>query len=64
MGAPLHPIDRTLGQLNFEREISVRIELITLAPMIINNTDLILTFHQKLLKECPKIMISILLSFL
>ncbi len=47
MGAPLHPIDRILGQLNFEREISVRIDLITLAPLIIKNTDLILTLPSK-----------------
>ncbi len=54
MGAPLHPIDRTLGQLNFEREISVRIELITLAPMIINNTDLILTLPSKTAQRMSK----------
>lgn len=47
MGSPLHPIDRILGQLNFEREISVRIDLITLAPLIIKNTDLILTLPSK-----------------
>ena len=43
MDAPTHPIDRELSQLNFEREISVRIDLITLAPVIIKKTDLILT---------------------
>ncbi len=54
MGAPLHPIDRTLGQLNFEREITVRIELITLAPMIISNTDLILTLPSKTAQRMSK----------
>ena len=47
MNAPLHPIDRMLSQLNFERDISVRIELITLAPVIIKNTNLILTLPSK-----------------
>ena len=47
MDAPTHPIDRELSQLNFEREISVRIDLITLAPLIIKNTDLILTLPSK-----------------
>ena len=62
MDAPTHPIDRELSQLNFEREISVRIDLITLAPVIIKKTDLILTLPSKQLKEWPKIMISLLLN--
>ena len=55
MDAPLHPIDRVLSQLNFEREISVRIDLITLAPVIIKNTDLILTLPSKTAQRMAKI---------
>ena len=36
-----------MSQLNFEREISVRIDLITLAPLIIKKTDLILTLPSR-----------------
>ncbi len=54
MDAPLHPIDRVLSQLNFEREISVRIDLITLAPLIIKNTDLILTLPSKTAQRMAK----------
>ena len=54
MDAPIHPIDRALSQLNFERDISVRIDLITLAPVIINNTDLILTLPSKTAQRMAK----------
>ena len=33
--APTAPIDRSLSQLNLEREIFVRIDLITMAPLIL-----------------------------
>ncbi len=54
MDAPTHPIDRALSQLNFEREISVRIDLITLAPVILKNTDLILTLPSKTAQRMAK----------
>tara|TARA_B100000900_G_scaffold412644_1_gene434871 strand:+ start:1147 stop:2040 length:894 start_codon:yes stop_codon:yes gene_type:complete len=54
MNAPTHPIDRALSQLNLERDISVRIELTTLAPVIINNTDLILTLPSKTAQRMAK----------
>ncbi len=54
MDAPTHPIDRELSQLNFEREISVRIDLITLAPVIIKKTDLILTLPSKTAQRMAK----------
>ena len=54
MDAPIHPIDRALSQLNLEREISVRIDLITLAPVIIKNTDLILTLPSKTAQRMAK----------
>ncbi len=54
MGAPIHPIDRELSQLNFERKISVRISLITLAPVIIKNTDLILTLPSRTAQRMAK----------
>ena len=62
MEAPIHPIDRVLSQLNFERYF-LRIDLITLAPVIIKNTDLILPPHQKLLKEWQKFTIFIFVNF-
>ena len=46
-GAPTAPIDRSLSQLNLEREIFVRIDLITMAPLILKNSDLILTLPSK-----------------
>ena len=46
-GAPVAPIDRSLSQLNLERKIYVRIDLITMAPLILNNSDLILTLPSK-----------------
>ncbi len=54
MDASLHPIDRALNQLNFERQISVRIDLITLAPLIIRNSDLILTLPSKTAQRMAK----------
>ena len=54
MDAPIHPIDRALSQLNLEREISVRIDLITLAPVIIRNSDLILTLPSKTAQRMAK----------
>ena len=54
MNAPTHPIDRALSQLNLERDISVRIELTTLAPVIIKNTDLILTLPSKTAQRMAK----------
>ncbi len=54
MDAPTHPIDRALSQLNLEREISVRIDLITLAPVIIRNSDLILTLPSKTAQRMAK----------
>ena len=45
--APTAPIDRSLSQLNLEREIFVRIDLITMAPLILKNSDLILTLPSK-----------------
>ena len=36
-----------LGQLNLEREISVRIDFITIAPLILKNSDLLLTLPSK-----------------
>ena len=46
-GAPLAPIDRSLSVLNLEREIFVRIDLITMSPLILKNTDLLLTLPSK-----------------
>ncbi len=45
--APTAPIDRSLSQLNLEREIFVRIDLITMAPLILKSSDLILTLPSK-----------------
>ncbi len=45
--APAAPIDRSLSQLNLERDIFVRIDLITLAPAILKNANLILTLPSK-----------------
>ena len=45
--APAAPIDRSLSQLNLEREIFVRIDLLTLAPSILESADLILTLPSK-----------------
>jgi DNA-binding transcriptional LysR family regulator len=45
--APAAPIDRSLSQLNLEREVFVRIDLLTLAPSILESADLILTLPSK-----------------
>ena len=45
--APAAPIDRSLSQLNLERDIFIRIDLITLAPSILNNANLVLTLPSK-----------------
>ncbi len=45
--APAAPIDRSLSQLNLEREIFVRIDLLTLAPSILQSANLILTLPSK-----------------
>tara|TARA_X000000950_G_C13761968_1_gene597218 strand:+ start:38 stop:931 length:894 start_codon:yes stop_codon:yes gene_type:complete len=47
MDAGISPVDRALAQLNLERIISVRIDLITLSPFLISNTELILTIPSK-----------------
>ena len=41
--ATVSPIDRALGQIELERRVFIRIDLITLAPLFIKNTDLVLT---------------------
>ncbi len=53
-GAPAAPIDRSLSQLNLERNILVRIDLITLAPSIIDNSDLVLTLPSKTAQRISK----------
>ena len=52
--APAAPIDRSLSQLNLERDIFVRIDLITLAPAIIKNANLILTLPSKTAQRMAK----------
>ncbi len=54
MDAPISPIDRSLGQIDLEREIFVRIDLVTLAPLIIKNTDLIITLPSKTAQRMAK----------
>ena len=54
MEAPTAPIDRSLSHLNLERIISVRIDLITLAPVILRNGDLILTLPSKTAQRMAK----------
>lgn len=53
--APAAPIDRSLSQLNLERNIFVRIDLITLAPSILRNSDLVLTLPSKTAQRISKI---------
>ena len=55
MGAPVSPVDRALNQLELERIISVRVDLITLSPHVIKNTDLILTLPSKTAKRLANI---------
>ena len=52
--APVAPIDRSLSQLNLERNIIVRIDLITLAPSILANSDLVLTLPSETAKRISK----------
>ena len=52
--APTAPIDRSLSQLNLEREIFVRIDLITMAPLILKNSDLLLTLPSKTAQRMAK----------
>ena len=52
--APVAPIDRSLSQLNLERNIFVRIDLITLAPSILANSDLVLTLPSETAKRMSK----------
>ena len=52
--APAAPIDRSLSQLNLEREIFVRIDLLTLAPSILQSANLILTLPSKTAQRMAK----------
>ena len=54
-GAPISPVDRALNQLELERNISVRIDLITLSPNALKNSDLILTLPSKTAKRLANI---------
>lgn len=54
MEAQISPIDRALSQLNLERIIAVRIDLITMSPYVINNSDLILTLPSKTANRIAK----------
>jgi len=53
-GTPVAPVDRTLSQLNLEREIFARIDLITMAPLILKNSDLLLTLPSKTAQRMAK----------
>ena len=53
-GTPVAPIDRTLSQLNLEREIFARIDLVTMAPLILKNSDLLLTLPSKTAQRIAK----------
>lgn len=48
------PIDRALSQLNLERKISLRIDLITLSPFVLNNSELLLTLPSKTAQRIAK----------
>ncbi len=52
--ATVSPIDRALGLLDLERKIFMRIDLISLAPLFIKNTDLILTLPSKTAQRMAK----------
>ena len=54
VNANLSPVDRSLNQINLERTIFVRIDLVTLAPFIIKNTDLVLTLPSKTAQRMAK----------
>ena len=53
-GTPIAPIDRSLSQLNLEREILARIDLVTMAPLILKKSDLILTLPSKTAQRMAK----------
>ena len=53
-GTPVAPIDRSLSQLNLEREIFARIDLVTMAPLILKNSDLLLTLPSKTAQRMAK----------
>ena len=53
-GTPVAPIDRSLSQLNLEREVFARIDLVTMAPLILKNSDLILTLPSKTAQRMAK----------
>ena len=54
VSANVSPIDRALNQLDLERKIYIRIDLISLAPLFIKNTDLILTLPSKTAQRMAK----------
>ena len=54
MDAPTSPIDRALDQLNIERKISVRVDLITMSHFILNSSEIILTLPSKTAKRIAK----------
>lgn len=54
MDAPTSPVDRALSQLNLERDISVRIDLIMLSPYVIKNSNLVLTLPSKTASRIAK----------
>ena len=53
-GTPVAPIDRSLSHLNLEREIFARIDLVTMAPLILKNSDLLLTLPSKTAQRMAK----------
>jgi DNA-binding transcriptional LysR family regulator len=54
MDAPVAPIDRSLSQLNLERKIFIRIDLITMAPFVLKNSNVILTLPSKTAQRMAK----------
>ena len=54
VSANVSPIDRALSQLELERKIFIRIDLISLAPLFIKNTDLVLTLPSKTAQRMAK----------
>ncbi len=54
MDAPVAPIDRSLSQLDLERKIFLRIDLITMAPFVLKNSDVILTLPSKTAQRMAK----------
>ena len=53
-GTPVAPIDRTLNQLNLEREIFARIDLINDGSINFKNSDLLLTLPSKTAQRIAK----------